>query len=46
LQEIQSLKPTSQVNWQSMVRKYQIKTKNGVFPLNGRQILKKSQRIC
>ena len=40
LQEIQSLKPASQVNWQGMVRKYQINTKNGVFPMNGGQILK------
>jgi hypothetical protein len=40
LQDIRSLKPASHVNWQSMAKKYQIQTKNGVFPLNG------GQRIC
>ena len=40
LQDIRSLKPASHVNWQSMAKKYQIQTKNGVFPLNGSQILK------
>jgi hypothetical protein len=34
LQDIQSLKSESHLNWQSMARKYQIQTKNGVFPLN------------
>jgi hypothetical protein len=37
LQDIRSLKPASHVNWQSMAKKYQIQTKNGVFPLNGGQ---------
>ena len=40
LQDIQTLKPASHVNWQNMAKKYQIQTKNGVFPLNGGQILK------
>ena len=40
LQDIRSLKPASHVNWQSMAKKYQIQTKNGVFPLN------RGQRIC
>jgi hypothetical protein len=40
LQDIQSLKPESHLNWQSMARKYQIQTKNGVFPLNGGKVFK------
>ena len=44
LQEIQSLKPASLEEWQSMAKKYQIKTKKGVFPLNGGQILKEFEK--
>ena len=40
LQDIQSLKPESHLNWQSMARKYQIQTKNGVLPLNGGKVFK------
>jgi hypothetical protein len=40
LQDIQSLKPESHVNWQSMAKKYEMQTKNGIFPLNGGKLFK------